>query len=105
MGFQDFGNFHSRHPAIRTTGLLTLALAGLPPAEHTSVTGRNNRTCQFPASCTSYARSSEGSAAVAGGVERSETTRATAGDGPERRYLSGPSRFAGSNRQHPAPHI
>src|SRR5262249_24744124 len=33
-------------------------------------------------SCTRYARSSEGSAAVARGVERSETTRATAGDGP-----------------------
>jgi hypothetical protein len=44
MGFQDFGDFgHHRHPAIRTTGLLTLALAGLSPAEHTSVTGRNNR--------------------------------------------------------------
>ena len=37
MGFQDFGNFHSRHPAIRTTGLLTFALAGLSPAEHISV--------------------------------------------------------------------
>ena len=40
MGFQDFGDFgHPRHPAIRTTGLLTLALAGLTPAEHTSLTG------------------------------------------------------------------
>src|SRR5262245_9748455 len=37
MGFQNFGNFRSRHPAIRTTGLLTFALAGLSPAEHTSV--------------------------------------------------------------------
>jgi hypothetical protein len=37
MGFQDFENFRSRHPAIRTTGLLTFALAGLSPAEHTSV--------------------------------------------------------------------
>src|SRR6516225_1701187 len=37
MGFQDFGNFHSRHPAIQTTRLLTFALAGLSPAEHTSV--------------------------------------------------------------------
>ena len=38
MGFQDFGDFgHPRHPAIRTTGLLTFALAGLSPAEHTSV--------------------------------------------------------------------
>jgi hypothetical protein len=37
MGFQDFGHFRSRHPAIQTTGLLTLALAGLSPAEHTSV--------------------------------------------------------------------
>ena len=38
MGFQDFGDFgHPRHPAIRTTGHLTFALAGLSPAEHTSV--------------------------------------------------------------------
>ena len=38
MGFQDFGDFgHPRHPAIRTTGFLTFALAGLSPAEHTSV--------------------------------------------------------------------
>jgi hypothetical protein len=38
MGFQDLGDFgHPRHPAIRTTGLLTIALAGLPPAEHTSL--------------------------------------------------------------------
>jgi hypothetical protein len=38
MGFQNFGDFgHPRHPAIQTTGLLTLALAGLSPAEHTSV--------------------------------------------------------------------
>jgi len=38
MGFQDFGDFtHPRHPAIRTTGLLTFALAGLSPAEHTSL--------------------------------------------------------------------
>src|SRR5262249_53913769 len=48
MGFQDFGSFRSRHPAIRTTGLLTFAPAGLPPAEHTSVTGRNNRRSRFP---------------------------------------------------------
>ena len=38
MGFQDLGSFgHPRNPAIRTTGLLTFALAGLSPAEHTSV--------------------------------------------------------------------
>jgi len=37
MGFQDFESFRSRHPAIQTTGLLTFALAGLSPAEHTSV--------------------------------------------------------------------
>src|SRR5215470_1858535 len=38
MGFQDFRDFgQPRHPAIRTTGLLTFALAGLSPAEHTSV--------------------------------------------------------------------
>jgi hypothetical protein len=37
-GLQDLGDFgHPRHPAIRTTGLLTLALAGLSPAEHTSL--------------------------------------------------------------------
>jgi hypothetical protein len=44
MGFQDLGKFRSRYPAIRTTGLLTLSLTGLSPAEHASVTGRNNRT-------------------------------------------------------------
>src|SRR5262245_58871952 len=49
MGFQDFGDFgHPRHPAIRTTGLLTFALAGLTPAEHTSLTGRNFRKAGFP---------------------------------------------------------
>ena len=38
MGFQDLGRFgHPRNPAIRTTGLLTFALAGLSPAEHTSL--------------------------------------------------------------------
>ena len=37
MGFQNLGDFgHPRHPAIRTTGLLTFAPAGLSPAEHTS---------------------------------------------------------------------
>src|SRR5215813_8836210 len=37
-GLQDLGGFgHPRHPAIRTTGLLTFALAGLPPAEHISL--------------------------------------------------------------------
>ena len=40
MGFQDFGDFgHPHHPAIRATGLLTFALAGLTPAEHTSLAG------------------------------------------------------------------
>jgi len=37
MGFQDFGDFRSRYPAIQTTGLLTFALAGLSPTEHTSL--------------------------------------------------------------------
>src|SRR5215813_15535026 len=40
-GLQDFeilGLPPSRYPAIRTTGLLTFALAGLSPAEHTSLT-------------------------------------------------------------------
>ena len=46
MGFQDFGAFRSRHPAIRTTGRLTFALAGLSPAEHTSLTGRDHRICE-----------------------------------------------------------
>jgi len=37
-GLQDLGDFgHPRHPAIQTTGLLTFALAGLSPAEHTSL--------------------------------------------------------------------
>ena len=31
------GFWTPRHPAIQTTGLLTLALAGLSPAEHTSL--------------------------------------------------------------------
>ena len=40
-GLQDFeilGLPPSRYPAIRTTGLLTFALASLTPAEHTSLT-------------------------------------------------------------------
>src|SRR5262245_7222168 len=40
----------SRHPAIQTTGLLTLAPAGLAPAEHASLHWTHNRTCGFPAS-------------------------------------------------------
>src|SRR5262249_42568608 len=40
----------SRHSAIQTTGLLTLAPAGLSPAEHTSIRWTHNRTCRFPAS-------------------------------------------------------
>ena len=34
----------SRHPAIQTTGLLTVAPAGLPPAEHASLNWTHNRT-------------------------------------------------------------
>jgi hypothetical protein len=34
----------SRHPAIQTTGLLTLAPAGLSPAEHTSLHWTHNQT-------------------------------------------------------------
>jgi hypothetical protein len=33
----------SRHPAIQTTGLLTLAPAGLSPAEHASLRWTHNR--------------------------------------------------------------
>ena len=40
----------SLHPAIQTTGLLTLAPAGLSPAEHTSLHWTHNRTCRSPAS-------------------------------------------------------
>jgi len=40
----------SRHPAIQTTGLLTLAPAGLSPAEHASLLWTHNRTCRSPAS-------------------------------------------------------
>src|SRR5271165_6463384 len=40
----------SRHPAIQTTGLLTLAPAGLSPAEHASLRWTHNRTCGSPAS-------------------------------------------------------
>src|SRR5215470_7952096 len=37
-GLQDLGDFgHPRSPAIRTTGLLTFALAGLSSAEHASL--------------------------------------------------------------------
>ena len=39
----------SRHPAIQTTGLLTLAPAGLSPAEHASLRWTHNRTGGFPA--------------------------------------------------------
>src|SRR6516164_11093346 len=39
----------SRHPAIQTTELLTLAPAGLSPAEHPSLYWTHNRTCSFPA--------------------------------------------------------
>ena len=35
----------SLHPAIQATGRLTLAPAGLPPAEHTSLHWTHNRTC------------------------------------------------------------
>ena len=40
----------SLHPAIQATGRLTLAPAGLPPAEHTSLHWTHNRTCRSPAS-------------------------------------------------------
>ena len=40
----------SLHPAIQTTGLLTLAPAGLSPAEHASFRWTHNRTSRFPAS-------------------------------------------------------
>src|SRR6516162_2842441 len=39
----------SRHPAIQTTELLTLAPAGLSPAEHPSLYWTHNSTCGFPA--------------------------------------------------------
>ena len=38
----------SLHPAIQTTGLLTLAPAGLSPAEHTSLYWTHFRTAGFP---------------------------------------------------------
>src|ERR1700730_12197213 len=40
----------SLHHAIQTTGLLTLAPAGLSPAEHASLRWTHNRTCRSPAS-------------------------------------------------------
>ena len=40
----------SRHPAIRTTGRLTVTPAGLSPAEHASLRWSHNRTCRSPAS-------------------------------------------------------
>src|ERR1019366_6525346 len=39
----------SRHPAIQATRLLTIAPAGLSPAEHASLRWTHNRTCSFPA--------------------------------------------------------
>ena len=41
---------HATNPAIQTTGLLTLAPAGLSPAEHASLRWTHNRTCGSPAS-------------------------------------------------------
>src|SRR4029077_15054775 len=38
----------SLHPAIQTTGRLTFAPAGLPPAEHTSLNWTHSRTARFP---------------------------------------------------------
>jgi len=38
----------SLHPAIQTTGRLTFAPAGLPPAEHTSLNWTHFRTTGFP---------------------------------------------------------
>jgi hypothetical protein len=38
----------SLHPAIQTTGRLTFAPAGLPPAEHTSLSWTHFRTAGFP---------------------------------------------------------
>src|SRR5450830_538907 len=38
----------SLHPAIQATGPLTLAPAGLPPAEHTSLCWTHNAACGFP---------------------------------------------------------
>ena len=40
----------SLHPAIQTTGRLTFAPAGLPPAEHTSLNWTHSRTARFPGS-------------------------------------------------------
>ena len=37
----------SLHPAIQATGRLTLAPAGLPPAEHTSLHWTHDRTIEF----------------------------------------------------------
>ena len=40
---------HWTHPAIQTTGPLTLAPAGLSPAEHASLRWTHNRTCRVAA--------------------------------------------------------
>src|SRR4030081_2169034 len=40
----------SLHPAIQTTGRLTFAPAGLPPAEHTSLNWTHSRTARFTGS-------------------------------------------------------
>src|SRR4029077_8512800 len=38
----------SRHPAIKTTGRLTFAPAGLSPAEHASLAGHTTGHADFP---------------------------------------------------------
>ena len=72
----------SLHPAIQTTGLLTLAPAGLSPAEHASLRWTHNRTSRFPASgsrtrlhafafaCTVTIAASATSATTCVGVEK-----------------------------------
>ena len=63
----------SLHPAIQTTGLLTLAPAGLSPAEHTSLRWTHNRTGRSPASGSRTRRSlTEGG----GGLRQIENNRA-----------------------------
>src|SRR4029077_15678056 len=67
----------SRHPAIQTTGLLTLAPAGLSPAEHASLAGHTtgHADCPHPALGQALTPSSTTRRAQAGSGVRARGAR------------------------------
>src|SRR5271165_7064955 len=67
----------SRHPAIQTTGLLTLAPAGLSPAEHASLRWTHDRNVMLPAEILDLLRQ----------WWKRRPTRRDAGVAPEQRWL------------------